>query len=810
MRQDIRYALRILRQNPGFALTAILSIALGIGANATIFSLADGLLLRPLPVARPGEVVTLQSRTPSGTFSDVSYPDFVDFRDRDASFESLTAYTLSRFGFAADSQAQPQMKLGLLVSGNFFRVLGTEPRLGRGFRPEEDQVPGRDAVLVLGYAFWQTEFSADPSVIGRRVRVNSIDFTVVGIAPESFTGMDQYFRPSFYVPVMMAPKLMASGRDLLGDRKDRTLTVKGRLRTGVSMPAANAAAESLAKALEQSNPNTNRAFGAAVRTELQVRMYNSQGDAILVALLSSIVFVVLLIACANVANLLLSRARQRSREIAVRLAVGAGRGRLVRQLFAESLVIALGGGAVGLAIAACGVEVISTVKVPSDLPIELTFQLDLRVVAFTFVLSFISAIVFGFVPALQSTRTDLVSALKAGSADQGRKRWFGRHALVVVQVAGSLVLLVAATQMFRGFAYVLAHNPGFRRDHLLMMTMDPALIRYSPAQTEQFYNTLVERTRSLPGVKSAALAYTIPFSMQHQEAVVPEGFQFPKGKESEVIGANLVDEHFFATFGVPLLRGRGFLPTDRADTARVAVVNQQFANHYAGADPIGKRFRLNDKNGPWVEIVGVAATGKYITVAEPPTEFIYLPASQQPKSEMVLLVESYEDPATMAEPVRAIVRSIEANMPVFGIRTMGDFYEQRSVKVLHLITGIVGTVGLVGLGLALIGLYAVVAYSVAGRTREIGIRMAIGADRRKVVKMIVKQALILGGAGIGLGLLLSLIAGRALTAGIGVPSFDPLLFALVPTGLLVTTLLAAAIPARRAARIDPMEALRQD
>jgi len=590
MRQDIQYAFRILRQNPGFALTAILSIALGVGANATIFSLADGLLLRPLPVPKAGEVVTLQSRTPSGTFSDVSYPDFVDYRNQSPSFEGLTAYSLGRFGFAADAQTQPQMKIGLLVSGNFFRVLGTEPHLGRGFRLEEDQAPGRDAVVVLGNSFWQSELSSDPSVIGKRVRLNGIEFTVIGVAPESFTGMDQYFRPAFYLPVMMAPKLLPASRDVLGDRKDRQFVVKGRLKPGVSMAAANASVESLAKALEQANPNTNRAFGAAVRSELQVRLYNSQGDAILVGLLSSIVFVVLLIACANVANLLLSRARERSREIAVRLAVGAGRGRLIRQLFAESLVIALCGCAVGLLIAGFGVEVLSTIKVPSDLPIEFTFQLDLRVVAFTLILSFASAIVFGLVPAIHSTRSDLVSALKAGSMDQARKRWLGRHALVVVQVAGSLVLLVAATQMFKGFSYALAHHPGFRKDHLLMMTLDPTLIRYSPAQTEQFYRTLIERTRSLSGVKSAALAYTIPFAMQYQEAVAPEGYQFPKGKESEVVGANLVDENFFSTFGVPLLRGRGFQTTDRADSAKVAVVNQQFANKYLGTgDPIGKR-----------------------------------------------------------------------------------------------------------------------------------------------------------------------------------------------------------------------------
>lgn len=811
MLSDLRFAVRTLRHNPGFAATAIVSIALGIGANATIFSLADGLLLRPLSVPNASQVVTLRARTPSGTFGEISYADFIDFRDKNRSFNGLVAHALARISFAPDAKSQPELRAGMLVSGNFFRVLRTEPQLGRGFKPEEDQVPGRDAVVVLGHDFWKNEFAADPSVAGRRIRLNGTDFTVIGVAPESFTGMDQYVRPAFFIPAMMAPALLTSNQDLLSNRGKRSFTVKGRLKPDVSIQAASAEASSLAKSLEQIYPNTNRSFSAVVRTELQTRAEVQQGDTIIVGLLFSIVLVVLLIACANVANLMLGRGRARAREISVRLAIGASRSRLVRQLMAESLLIAFAGGALGLLIAQLCVELASNFQIPGDVPIQFSFQLDQRVLWFTALVSLACAVLFGLVPAVQSTRADLVSALKAGELNHKRKRLLGRNVLVTVQIAGSLVLLVAATQLFRGFSYLLSHNPGFRTDHLLMASFDPALVGYTPAQTEQFYKTLLDRTRALPGVKSAALTFSIPMgTTTHGETVIPEGYQFPPGKESAEVLTDIVDPNYFATFGVPLLQGRGFLDADHADSPRVAVVNEAFARHYFRGNAAGKRFRLSNPNGPWVEVVGVVTTGKHLSLIEPPIDCLYLPLSQSPQSRMTLLALAYNDPAALAAPTRKMVRSLDLNMPVFGVRTIGDFFEQRSVKVLHLINGIVGTVGLLGLGLALVGLYAVVTYQVARRTREIGIRMTVGADRRQVMKMILRQAATLGLTGVGIGLVLSFAGGRALSSGLGAPAFDPLLFVLVPLALLLTTLLAAAIPARRASQVDPMLALRQD
>jgi macrolide transport system ATP-binding/permease protein len=806
MLNDLRYAVRTLRQNPGFAITAIVSIALGIGATAAVFSYGEGLVLRPLTVPNPSQVVKLSSRTPSGTYGDMSYRDYLDYRDKLQSFDGLVAYSFTPFGFARDSKSQSQMKYGYLVSGNLFRVMGTEPQLGRGFRPEEDQAPGRDAVVVLSHDFWINEFSSDPSVIGRRVRLNGADFTVIGVAPESFTGMDLFIRPAFYVPALMAPNT-----GMLIDRASRQFSVKGRLKAGVSIQAGSAEASALAKSLEQSYPKTNRAFGAALRTELQARLDNDPVTPLMVAVLFAIVLVALGIACANVANLTLSRGRARSREIAVRLAIGASRGRLVRQLMAESLVIAVAGGALSLLIAQFCIDVISKLPTAGDIPIQTDIQLDTRVLWFTLLVSLATAILFGLVPALQSTRSDLVAALKAGPSDQNRKRFLGRNALVTVQIAGAVVLLVAATQLYRGFGYLLSHSPGFGIDHRLSMSFDPTLIRYTPEQTDQFYKTLIRRVQEAPGVKSATLASAIPMNNWGQEMVIPEGYQFPRGQESFSVFASAVDDRYFQTLGISIEQGRAFQSADRADSPPVAIVNQLFAKHYLGRDPIGKRIRLNQPGAPWIQIVGVTATGKYVQMFEPPFEYLYLPFSQHPRGQMALIAEAYGDPAALAGPLREMVRGIDANVPVFGVRTLADIVDQRAVRLMHFINGMVASIGLLGLGLALVGLYAVVAYQVARRTREIGIRMALGADRPQVMRLILKQAATMGLTGVGIGLALSLAGSRALSASVmATPGFDPVLLTLVAAGLLLTTMLAAAIPARRATRVDPMIALRQD
>jgi macrolide transport system ATP-binding/permease protein len=815
MLQNLRFASRMLRKNPGFTLVAVCSLAIGIGANSAMFSWADALLLRPLPVFKPNEIVTVRSSSPSDPSSNVSYRDYVDFRDRNRTFDGLLAYSLAPFGLSEKPEALPHLKYGLFVSGNFLHVLGVEPILGRGFRSDEDKVPGRDAVVVLSHDLWVSQFEADRSVIGRKLRLNGTDFTIIGVTPERFTGVDQYFRPALFVPIAMSARV--GQQDALEKRDNRWLNVKGRLKPGVTTAQAQADLLSIASALERMYPDTNRKQKARVETEFQVRIEQDQPDAQLVAMLLTLALSVLLVACANVAGLLLSRARARSREMAVRLAIGAGRGRLVQQLLLESLLIALIGGALGVAVAYGGTRFFNQIQVPSDLPIVLSAHLDSRVLLFTLTVSLASTILFGLTPAIRSTRADLVPALKAADADMAtRRRLWGRNLLVVCQIAISLVLLTVSTILFRGFAQQLK-APGFRTDHLLMMSFNPKLVRYTDAQTQLFYKQLLERVRSAPGVKSAAWTLDIPF-MPDQDAdnVVPEEYQFPPGQQAVNVFSDTVGDQYFETIGISIVRGRAFLKSDTANTPRVTVVNEQFARHYwPNQDAIGKRFHLSDLKGPLVQIVGIAKTTKYLWIAEPPTEYIYLPLTQRPQPRMTLITESEPDSAALVPVLRQAVKSLDPNMPIYGVRTMNDFYKQRAIKTGTIIIQTVGSLGLMGLLLAMVGLYGLVAYSVSRRTREIGIRMAIGADRKKVARMVLKQGLILAMSGIAIGVIGSVEADKVLGfmfAGSTVMSMEEavIIFLLMPLTLITITLLATYAPARRASLIDPMRALRDE
>src|SRR5438132_971048 len=473
---DVRYGCRTLAASPAFAVIAVLSLAFGIGANCAIFSFADALLLRPLPVARPGEVVTVGSTTSIEAFGASSlrssYRDYVDIRDRTTSFEGLAAFRYITAGFAVDARTSPKLKLGMLLSGNLLTLMGVEPTIGRGFRADEDQVPGRDAVVVVGRRLWEEELGSDPAVLGRRVRINGNELTVIGVAPAEFTGLDQYVRSDFFVPLMMSPRLVSDPKSgSLEARSVRNLTVKGRLRPGVTQAAAQAELTTIGADLERAYPDTNKNRRLAVRTELQARMAQDPPDATLLAMLSTLALAVLLVACANVAGLLTSRAPARAREMALRLAIGAGRGRLVRQLVTESLLLALTGGIAGLGVGYAGMTLFRQIELPTVLHITLSIQMDRRALAVSLIVAVASAVIFGLVPAIQATRTDLTAVMKAGdSVAPGRRRRWGRAVLVGGQIAVSVVLLVIALFMYRGFGQQLANGPGFRTDPLLMMS----------------------------------------------------------------------------------------------------------------------------------------------------------------------------------------------------------------------------------------------------------------------------------------------------------------------------------------------------
>lgn len=811
---DLRFAFRLLHKNPGFTAIAVLSLALGIGANSAIFSLADTLLLRPLPVLEPSAVVTVSTDPPNMAdgIGGVSYPDYRDLRAKSQSFAGLAAFQLAALSVAKSPADSPQLRAGVMVSDNYFQMMGIQPVLGRGLLPEEGQVPGRDAVVVLAYDFWRTEFSGDPAVLNRNIRINGIDFNVVGVAPKSFTGTDEYVRPHFYVPLMMWQRLNALSKNPLEDRHQHDFDVKGRLKPGVAREAAQAELAAIWKGLEPLHSDEDRRRAVRVRTELQARVQSSPYDAYLIAMLMVLVALVLLIACANVANLLLGRGRSRSREFAIRIALGVSRARLVRQLLTEGVLLALLGVVAGIAFAYGGIRFLQTIRIPGDFPIVISPRLDGRVLLFSLLSGLASALIFGMAPALQSSKADVVPALKNAESGHGaRQRMLGRNSVVVGQVALSMILLIATGMLIDGFRKLLVMNPGFRTDHILTAEFDTSMVRYSPAQTHDFYKNLVARARTLPGVHEVSLGGAIPLApSQSSENVVPEGYQFGKGQVNAWVVSSAVDENYFDVMQTPIIRGRSFTANDKEGAPLVAIVNEQLAKTYwPNQDAIGKRLRIDSKKDQWLQVVGVTKTGKYTYVGEPPLPFVYLPFAQNQRTRMVLFADSFGDPAASAAPLREIVHTLDANQPVFNLRTLGEFYHQRAIAIPRMIMEIVATMGAVGLTLALIGLYGLVAYTVARRTREIGVRMALGARRTDVLKMVLRQGLALSVAGIAIGGTVSVAVARVLTAGLmGLGTPNSATYVAVPLTLLLVTLASCFLPARRASQVDPITALR--
>jgi predicted permease len=816
---DTRYAIRNLRRTAGLTAFVAVTLALGIGMSTASFSMVDGLIFRPYPVPHPGNIVDLVSTTRDNGFDAFSYREFLDIRAGARSYDDVIANTgVQGVGFTADPAATPRVKAGMLVSGNFFRMLGVEPRLGRAFRDDEDQFAGRDAVMVLGPDFWKHEFGGDPSVVGRTVRLNGTDFAIIGVAPESFTGLLLFQRPDFYVPLAMARTFATNRRkSFFEDRDDRELTVRGRLRADTTLAQARSEIAVLAQSFQRDYPAVNADRGAAVRTLFDIRTRSDGGgEWKFIVIFAALAVIVLLVACTNVAGLLLSRAQTRTREISVRLALGAGRGRLVRMLLAESLTLACLGGLGGIAVAYGAIRFFGTLSIPSELPVILPFQLDRRVLLASLALSLLSALVCGLVPALQGTRADVVTGLKAGDVDvTTRRKWlWGRNALVVTQVSLSLVLLTASFLMMRGFRIGIDAGTGSVRNRVLMARFDPRLVQYSEAQTQQFYQRLGERIRDAAGVQSAAFTQNPPLGLGAFDrlAFVPDGYVMPRDRENFTATADTVDEGFFATMGLQILQGRAFARTDTAESARVAIVNEQFAKHYwPGDDALGKHLRLDHRRGPLIEIVGIAQTVKYRSTFEPPIDFVYVPLTQRAVPRMVLLMRSADDAHLLIDPLKDVVRRLDPNMPVSDVRTYEDVYRYNAAEGPGVGVKIVGAMGAVGLLLAVAGLYGLVAYSVSRRTREIGIRIAIGASPSDVLRLVMSQGLLLVAIGTTIGAVLGLGLERVLNAFLfNAGGVDVLVYAIVVPSLLFVTLLAAYVPARRASRIAPTQALRYE
>jgi predicted permease len=815
---DVKFALRSLRRTPGLTAFVVITLALGIGMTTAPFSMLDALIFRPYPVPHPGNVMTLVTTTHDEPFDSFSYREYLDVRDQARSYDGVIANSATgTVGFSADLAATPRPKGGQMVSANFFSVLGVEPQLGRGFREDEDQVPGRDAVTVLGPGFWKSEFSSDPSVIGRKIRLNGTEFTVVGVAPESFPGMQVFSRPDVYVPLAMAPSFSTNPqKNFFEDRDDRELTLRGRLKSGVTLEQARNEIAALARDFAKAYPGENVDRGATVHTFFEMRTRGDDVNWKFSVIFTLLALAVLLVACTNVAGLLLSRARTRTREIAVRLALGAGRFRLIRLLLTESLILAGLGGLGAIAVGYTGIRFFQNFTIPTELPTVIPFRMDLRVLAASLALSLLAAILCGLAPALQSSRADLSTGLKAADVDvPGRKRLWGRNALVVAQVATSLMLLTAAFLMTRSFRHSVLQGIGFAKDHLLIARFDPRLVQYDAARTQRFYERLAERVRETPGVAGAALTRNPPLGLGSfdSQAFVPEGFEMPSDRESFTVTTDTVDEGYFTTLGIPLLHGRAFLPSDTAAAPRVAIVNEQFAQHYwpnlEAPAVVGQRIRLDRATGEPVEIVGVARKVRYRDGAEKPTDFLYLPLAQRPQARMVLLIKTPGDPLQWVDSLKSVVRELDPNMPLLETRSYEDLYRYSAVEGPGVAIRLVSAMGGVGLILAIAGLYGLVAYNVSRRTREIGIRMAIGAGPVSVMRLVMGKGLVLVGIGTAIGLALGFGVERLMKSTLfNDGGVDVVAYLVVVPSMVLVTLLAAYVPARRASRIAPTLALR--
>jgi macrolide transport system ATP-binding/permease protein len=810
-------AFRTLRRSPGFAAATIVTLALAIGANTAMFSFGDATAFRPPDVPRAGEIVRVFSTTKEQPYGRHSVADYLDYRDRTTTLAGTVAHGNIVAAMSERRGEIPRLFWAWAVSGNFFSVLEVQPGIGRGFAAEDDK-PGAKPVAVLSHSLWRRHFNSDPAVVGSPMILGQREFTIVGVAPERFAGTDLFFHPDLYVPLSMSREVLPSiSGDILTNRSNRWLTVLGRLKPNADISLTNAEIVSLARALEHAYPETNKARTAQVLHEVSARGKLDTIGYQAAAVALGIVGLVLLIACANVANLMLSRTAGRAREFAVRLAIGASRGQLVRQLLTESLLLASAGALLGILIAHAGIQFLSRALAASfamtDMPISVDARIDTRVLLFTLVVSAATSLLFGLAPALQSSRLNLVPALKASVMVARRRRWFTqRHALVTCEITLAVVVLTVAGMSIRGFVAKQHADPGFRTDGVLLMSFNPGLVNYSEDQTRRFYKGAVDRAKTLPGVVSVGLAEFIPLGFNGGASpVVIDGYEMPAGQNRLLIGRNIVDDGYWHVMRTPIVRGRLFDDRDTSSSPAVVIVNETMARRYwPNQDAIGKIVRLRDRSGPALEIVGIVKDGKYTFLGEPPQPFMFMPASQQFRSTMTMVVLGAGEPSTLAAPIRAQLKELDSHVPMFDVRTYGDLFQSRALLFSRLTTQIFTWLGFLAMILAAVGLYSVIAYLTALRTREIGIRTAVGADRRTILLLIGRQAIPMIAPGLVAGGVLAYFAMRFFAGPFDFATDDPAMLTAVVILFAGIALVATLIPARRAARVDPLVALRYE
>jgi putative ABC transport system permease protein len=819
--QDLRFAFRTLAKTPSVTIFAVLSLALGIGANAAIFAVVDAFFWRPFPVEDSGRLVAINTTDQKNPgFLPVSRLNFEDFRDKTNAFSGVAA-----LGFAAVDvtvEKETTRVPVLIATGNYFDVVGVRPILGTGFRADQDEPIGKNPVAVLSNGFWKRRFAGDRAIVGRPVTINRMDYTVVGVLPENFTGTFPGFAPDLWVPYGMRLHIQPAVSFMTEKRRGLWLAPIARLKPGVTKPQAEAALKNLAAALEKEYPDANRGRSVALQTLAETRA-NPTGAADnplprIGALLLVAVGLILLIASANVANLLLARASSRRKEIAVRIAIGATRWRLVRQLLAESLVLSAAGALAGIQVASWLTKLLMSLQPPGPFPFVLGARIDWRVLLFTIAIAAVTGILFGLFPALQASRPAVADRLNEGGRQSGVGARGGvRNALVVAEVALATIALAGTGLLLRSLREATAIDPGFKADKVLALNLDVSLQGYDAERGAQFYKQLVTRVSALPGVRSADIASRAPLAFGFQRTVFLEG-EVPSEKERGVlVNVANVGPDYFRTLEMPLASGRPFGAEDTEISPPVAIVNQTMAKRFwPGQEAIGRSFKFplpNGRDGEFtapIRVVGVARNSKYVTLGEQPIPFIYLAARQNYTPAMTLLVRSEGDPSTVLPQLRQEIVNMDPGLPIFNVRPLTTQIEG-ALFLSRVGAFLIAAFGALALLLTTVGTYGVLAYTVTRRVPEIGLRMALGAGPGKILGMVIGNGMTLVGAGIAAGIAASLLLARSLTPILfGVKGTDPVTYAGITVVLGTVALAACYLPARRAAAVDPTVALRQE
>jgi len=814
--QDLRYGVRTLGKNLGVTIVAVITLALGIGANTAIFSGVSAFVFRPLPVPHPEQLVRPMELTEDrGLADEFSYPDFVEYRNQESVFSGMFAENMVQA--AIGTETENDVIWGQVVSGNYFDVLQVTPMMGRAFLPEEDSAPGSHPVVVVSHSLWQRRLGADSHIVGKTVELNGKPYNVIGVAPPTFKGSKFALALDFWIPMAMVEELQRNP-GLLKDRGSNWMNIVARLKPGVSLDQASANMSMIAKRLNQTYPDDRASStDGLVKTELEGRF--EEAAAMMktgAAIAMSIVGLVLLIACANVANLLLARAAARRKEIGIRLALGASRARLIRQLLTENILLSLLGGGLGLLLAYWltylmqGFIPIIEYNVLDDF-----FGIDSRVLIFTLVISLLTGVLFGLAPAWHASKPELVPVLKGEITTQSgkRRRLTLRNSLVVAQVALSLVVLVCAGLFVQSFRYVQRMDPGFGAQNVLLMTINPQLIGYDETQNKDFFARTVEGVKALPGVEAASVTRLAPLgdSSNSSGPILREGETLARGSAGRVIMNTSVSPGYFQTMQIPILEGRDFDDRDRKGSQQTVIVNDRMAEMmWPGQSAVGKRILVGTDSHDPLEVIAVVKTGKYRSLSEDPKPFYYYPMRQRRPAGMTLLVRTSGDPRALINAVRTHIQSLDRRMPVFAVKTLPEhmtwaLWAPRMAASLSL------AFGLVALLLSAVGLYSVMAYVVSQRTREVGIRMALGAQPRDVLRLMAAYGMNLAFIGLAIGLGLAFVLARALSAVlIGISVYDLTIFLAVPVLLTVVAAAACVFPARRATKVDPLVALRYE